>query len=367
MQEVNETLLKKRESSFSKFISGSNKVYIVLFAIIVISIILAFSYFANWTNIMNVMVNVSLFGGIAAIGMTFVIISGGIDLSVAAVMAFAANMLCNFYNLSKAGKFPEVLGIVYTLLIVFGVAAVIGAANGAMITYLKLEPFIVTLGTMTLLYGANLWTTQGRTINGVFNAFNYIGTGSFTWLKDGKFFFGPVQGEVAKQVLFKIPLIPIIFIVFCVVFFILLKRSVYGRHIFAVGGNAEAARLSGIKVDQNRLVTYILCSLLAAVNGLLLASWTKAYAPNMTYGFELDIIAAVIIGGTVLSGGLGSIGGTIAGLIILQILYNMINLGVDLSTYGISWSWAPATYVRQFIKGIIIIGAVILQGRSSKK
>lgn len=367
MQNINGVLLKNRENWLKRFISGSNKVYIALISIIILSIILAFSYFANWTNMMNVLVNVSLFGGIAAIGMTFVIISGGIDLSVAAVMAFAANMLCNFYNLSKAGHISEGTGIIVTLLVVFGVAAIVGAANGAMITYLKLEPFIVTLGTMTLLYGVNLWTTQGRTINGVFNAFNYIGTGSFTWLNTGRFFFGPVQGEAAKQVIFKIPLIPIIFVIFCVVFYIILKKSVYGRHIFAVGGNADAARLSGIKVDQNRMITYILCSLLAAVNGLLLASWTKAYAPNMTYGFELDIIAAVIIGGTALSGGIGSIGGTIAGLVILQILYNMINLGIDLSTYGVDWSWAPATYVRQFIKGIIIIGAVIMQGRTSKK
>ncbi|MHB8280232.1 MAG: ABC transporter permease, partial [Candidatus Humimicrobiaceae bacterium] len=188
-----------------------------------------------------------------------------------------------------------------------------------------------------------------------------------TWLKDGTFFYGPVTAETAKQIIFKLPLIPIIFILLCIVFFIILKRTVYGRHVFAVGGNAEAAKLSGIKVDQNRMVTYILCAMLAALNGLLLVSWTKAYATNMTYGFELDVIAAVIIGGTTLAGGVGSIGGTVAGLIILQILYNMINLGIDLSTYGVIWSWAPETYVRQFIKGIIIIGAVIMQGRTSKK
>jgi len=358
------------EDNMGKWLSGIrgvNKVHIALLVIIAVSVLLSFKSFSNWTNAMNIMNNVSLFGGIAAIGMTFVIISGGIDLSVAAVMGFAANISCNYYNIYKAGGLSEGAAITLMLIVTFGGAAVIGLLNGALITYLKIEPFIVTLGSMTVLSGVNLWITQGKNINGVFEFFSNIGTGSFTWLNNGTFFFGPVTGEAARQVAFRIPLVPIIFIVFCIVFNIVLKRTVYGRRVFAIGGNAEAAKLSGIKVDRIRLITYVLCALLAAVNGLLLGSWTKAYAPNLTLGFELDVIAAVIIGGTAMKGGLGSIGGTISGLIILQILYNMINLGIDLSAFGIGLSWAPETYVRQFIKGVIILGAVIMQRRPSNK
>lgn len=359
--------MRIKENRFKNVLKGSLRVYLALAIIIIFSVVFSFRYFIKWDNMMNIMNNVALFGGFAAIGMTYVIISGGIDLSVGAVMAFSANMLANFYNMYSRGEMSQGVAIVVMLFVVFGGTALFGFLNGVLVTKRKLEPFIVTLGTMTMLNGINLFITKGRTINGVFDFFGNLGTGYFTWLEDGTFFVGPVTGEAARMVALKIPLVPIVFIIFAVFFIILLSKTIFGRHVYAIGGNSEAARLSGIRVDRTRIKTYMLCAMLAAVNGLLLASWTKAYSPNMTVGYELDVIAAVVIGGTAMVGGVGKLGGTIAGLFVLAIIYNMLNLGIDLTTYGIDWSWNPNPYVKTLIKGIIILGAVIIQRQKSRK
>lgn len=354
-------------TKLKNMLKGSARVYLALAIIIVFSVLFSFKYFVKWDNIMNIVSNVALFGGFAAIGMTFVIILGGIDLSVAAMMAFAANMTCNFYIMSSNGEMSVSVAMVVMLVVVFVGAAIIGFINGILVTKRKLEPFIVTLGMMTVLYGLNKFITKGKTLNGVFDFFGNLGTGYFTWLDDGTFFVGPVTGEAAKMVQFKIPLVPIVFIIFAIVFVIILSKTIYGRHVYAIGGNAEAARLSGIRVDRTKIITYVICALLAAVNGILLASWTKSYSPNMTFGYELDVIAAVVIGGTLMAGGTGKLGGTIAGLFILTIIYNMLNLGIDLNVFGVDWYWVPDPYIKQLIKGIIILGAVIIQRQKPRK
>jgi ribose transport system permease protein len=361
----------RRDNWFKGLMKKNIRAYVALVIIVIVSILIAFESFTKLNNLMNVLNNIALFGGFAAIGMTYVIILGGIDLSVAAVMAFTANMLTELTQVSnnaiRAGNNQEGLWIFVMFVAVIGGAVVIGGLNGILVTYRKLEPFIVTLGTMTMLYGFNTFITQGHTINGVFKFLGDFGTGWITQLTDGTFFVGPVGGEAAKMVAFKIPLVPILFAVISVIFIIVLRKTVYGRHVYAVGGNAEAARLSGIKVERVKMVTYLLCAMLAMLNGLMLASWTGAYAPNMTTGLELDIIAAVVIGGTAMAGGSGTIGGTIAGMAVLAIILNILNLGIDLNVYGIDWKWSPDPYVRQFIKGIVILLAIVIQRRPSRK
>lgn len=297
--------------------------YGILIAFLVICILLSVAtpYFFTSQNILIVLRQVSI-NGILAIGVTFVIITGGIDLSLGSVLALTGVVAAGFAH-------PDT----YPLMVPIGLALmtglIIGAANGFIITLGKVAPFIVTLGMMTIARGLALVWSGGRPVTNLSPTFNYIGGGDFLY----------------------IPVPILLFLLVIIISGVTLKYTRIGRYIYAVGGNEEAARASGIRVNRVKLFAYILCGLLAGLAGVVLAARINTGQPNAGIAYELDAIAAVVIGGTSLMGGRGSIMGTVIGVLIIGV----INNGLDLLNVS--------SYYQQIVKGVIIIGAVLLDRR----
>jgi inositol transport system permease protein len=276
---------------------------------------------SNWTIIVT---QVSI-NALLAFGVTFVIITGGIDLSLGSIVAVAgvtSAMLA--HPDSNSVLIPISMGLLAGLLM--------GAFNGFIITKSKIAPFIVTLGTMTIGRGLALILSDGRPVSNLSDSFNYLGSGT-------------VLG---------IPVLILIFIVVFALCSIILSKTILGRYIYAVGGNEQAARASGINIDRVKLSVYSISGLLAGLAGILLASRITTGQPNAGAGFELDAIAAVVIGGTSTTGGRGSMTGTLVGVLLIGV----INNGLDLLNV--------TSYYQQVVMGIIIIGAVVLDSLNQK-
>ncbi len=254
-----------------------------------------------------------------AFGVTFVIISGGIDLSLGSLLAVAG---VSAAMMAKADQFPVIVPILVGLF----AGLLIGAFNGLVITKSKIAPFIVTLGTMTICRGLALILSKGRPVSGLSDSFNFIGGGTFL----------------------GIPIPIIILIVVFALSHILLNNTVLGRYIYAVGGNENAARAAGIQVNKVKMAVYMICGLLAGLAGIVLTSRITTGQPNAGAGFELDAIAAAVIGGTSTSGGTGTIPGTLVGVLLIGVISN----GLDLLNVS--------SYYQQVVMGSIIIGAVVL-------
>jgi ribose transport system permease protein len=211
----------------------------------------------------------------------------------------------------------------------FGLA--IGLLNGVLVVYRNVEPFIITLGMGQVLRGFNYIYTRGAPGGSVTPLWRTIGSGSL---------FG------------VIPYLVIMFIALLVVFSVVLKKSVYGRHLYAIGSNKEAAYLSGIKVRRDKIIAFMLCGMTAAIAGIMLAARVRVGEPNGANGYDMDAIAAVVIGGTAMSGGVGSLTGTIAGVLIMAIMNNFLNIiGAD-----------PNLQI--VIKGLIVLVAVLIQRKA---
>jgi len=279
---------------------------------------LATPNFFSLQNMTIVLRQVSI-NGVLAIGVTFVIITGGIDLSLGSVVALAGVVAALF---AHPGEYALIVPLALAILMGVG----IGGLNGLAITQGKVAPFIVTLGMMTIARGLALVISDGRPVTNLSDSFNAIGGGN-------------VMG---------IP-IPILIFVSVIVFAsILLNQTRIGRYMFAVGGNEKAAYASGIRVNRVKVIAYMICSGLAGLAGIILASRITTGQPNAGVAYELDAIAAVVIGGTSLSGGTGSIGGTVLGVLLIGV----INNGLDLLNVS--------SYYQQIIKGVIIIAAVLI-------
>ena len=293
-------------------------IYLVLLLMIIVLSFLS-SNFLTLNNALNILRQASI-SGIIALGMTMVLVTGGIDLSVGSIMAFAGVIATTFAH-------PEpkhfILMIILIALIVGGIC---GLANGAIVSFTGVNPFIVTMGMQTIARGATLLYTNGRPINDLSKSFQFIGRGSV--------------GIVSVPI--------ILFAVMCIISIIILHKSKLGRHIFAVGGNEQAAKVSGINVARVKLFVYTYSGILCGLAGIILASRTNAASPNAAEGYELDAIAAGVIGGTSTSGGRGGVYGTIVGVLIIVILSN----GLDMLNVS--------SYIQQIVKGIIIIGAVCI-------
>ncbi|MBP2028306.1 ribose transport system permease protein [Acetoanaerobium pronyense] len=308
MQEKNKLILEKLKP---------------LIGLLIFSVIISFisPRFATSSNILNVLRQTSI-NAIIAAGMTFVILTGGIDLSVGSVLAFSSAVCA--YLLASG----------YNLFICIGVAILIGALSGLfnaiIITKGKVQPFIATLATMTLLRGATLVFTDGRPISvagaNAISGFRYIGAGAM---------FG-----------IPVPIIVMLFI-FIVCWHLLMNTS-FGRHLYAVGGNEEAAALSGLRTDRIKASAYIINGMLSALAGIILTARLVSAQPTAGSGYELDAIAAVVLGGTSLSGGQGSVVGTIIGALIIGILNNALNL------------MNVSAYYQMIAKAIVILIAVLL-------
>lgn len=276
----------------------------------------------GWNILRQISVNACL-----SIGMTLVILSGGIDLSVGAILALsgavAAGLLKNGIALSAFGLALEITpsGAILAAILV---GAALGAFNGFTITRFSLPPFVATLGMFSIARGLTMLWTGGFPITGLGTSFGTIGTGAFLGM----------------------PMPVWITLALAAVFVVVTTRTRFGRHLYAVGGNERAARLTGLNVGRIKLAVYTLAGALAGVAGLIVTSRLDSAQPNAGLGYELDSIAAVVIGGTSLSGGRGTIVGTLLGCLIIGVLNNGLFL------LNVSPFW------QQVIKGGVILLAV---------
>ena len=273
--------------------------------------------FLSVQNILNLLQQ-SSFVGIVSIGMTFVILVAGIDLSVGAILALTG-MLVSI--LLSAGMNP-ILAILITLI----AGAFLGFVNGFISTKFKVPAFIATLAMMVSARGLALLTTDGEPVYDLPDSFTMLG--------------GNVFG--------KIPLPAIIWIVLTIVAIIVLRYTTFGRKIYAVGGNEESSRLSGISVNKYITWAFIISGTLAGVAGILMSAWLTVGQPTAGTGLELDVIAAVVLGGTSLFGGKGGVGGTFIGVLIMSMIINIFNL------LGLS------SYYQSIFMGLIIVLALIM-------
>ncbi|MCP1384882.1 ABC transporter permease [Runella salmonicolor] len=296
--------------------------YGIFIAFVVICLILSlitpkFLTVSNWTIIVT---QVSI-NALLAFGVTFVIITGGIDLSLGSMVAVTGIVAS---LLAHPDDYPVIVPVLAGLL----AGVFMGAFNGTIITKSKVPPFIVTLGTMTIGRGLALILSKGRPVSNLSDSFNFIGGGS----------------------ILGVPFPIIVLIVAFVVCSVVLKKTILGRYIYAVGGNEQAAKASGIRVNKVKMAVYTICGGLAALAGILLTSRITTGQPNAGAGFELDAIAAAIIGGTSTSGGTGTMTGTLIGALLIGVISN----GLDLLNV--------TSYYQQVVMGAIIIGAVVLDG-----
>lgn len=299
-------------------------IFVVFFTICLILSFISpqFLTVSNWT----IIITQASINALLAFGVTFVIITGGIDLSLGSMVAVTGVTAA---MLAHPDTFPVALPIFAGLL----AGLLMGVFNGFIITKSKIAPFIVTLGTMTIGRGLALILSKGRPISNLSDSFNFI-----------------VGGEVLG-----IPFPIIVLIIIFTICSITLKKTLLGRYIYAVGGNEQAARASGINVNQVKMAVYSISGLLAGLAGVLLTSRITTGQPNAGAGFELDAIAAAVIGGTSTSGGTGTMTGTLVGVLLIGV----INNGLDLLNV--------TSYYQQVVMGIIIIGAVVLDSWNQGK
>lgn len=278
-------------------------------------------YFFTTENILNVSLQTSI-TAIIAVGMTLVILTAGIDLSVGALVALSGVIATSVLKLGLpfSASFPLAVLAGLTM------GAISGALAGSFITRFNITPFIVTLALMTIWRGAAYLYTDGRPIWGLPEEFSVLGSGR----------------------VLEVPVPTIIMIAVYVVAYVALKHTRFGRHVYAVGGNKEAARLSGINTNRTLMEVYIMCGVLTALSGILLASRMNSGQPNAGLMYELDVIAAVVVGGTSLFGGRGSVIGTFIGAMLIGVLRN----GLNLLNVG--------SYVQMVVLGVVILLAVML-------
>ncbi|MBE4572986.1 ribose ABC transporter permease [Vibrio navarrensis] len=275
----------------------------LLFLIVVVSFLNP--NFFTLDNILNILRQTSV-NAIIAVGMTLVILTAGIDLSVGSVLA-----LCGAFAASLVAMEVPVLIAVPTALVA---GAALGAISGIIIAKGKVQAFIATLVTMTLLRGVTMVYTDGRPISTGFSD----SSDAFAWFGTGYALGIPVP-------------VWLMVVVFAAAWY-LLNHTRFGRYVYALGGNESATRLSGINVDRVKIGVYAICGLLAALAGIIITSRLSSAQPTAGMGYELDAIAAVVLGGTSLMGGKGRIMGTLIGALIIGFLNNALNL-LDVSSY----------------------------------
>jgi len=281
-------------------------------------------YFFTVSNLLNVAQQSAIIA-VISVGMTFVIITAGIDLSVGSVLAFA--------GVTMASELHAGLPIPLAIMIGFATGFGCGLLNGMLISFGKLPPFIATLGMMSIARGAALWYTDGRPISGFDDGFRFLATGE----------------------IFHIPVAVIIMIVVYFIAHFVLTKTKLGRYTYAIGGNEEAAILSGINVKLYKNIIYGIAGLLSALGAVLLTARLNSAQPIAGIMYELDAIAATVIGGTSLMGGQGTVVGTLIGALIIGVLRNGLNL------LGVS------SFIQQIVIGSVIIGAILLDTALKKQ
>lgn len=304
--------------------------YAPLIALVFLFVVssVASEYFFSARNITNILRQVS-YTGIIAIGATFVIIAAGIDLSVGSMVALVGVVTLYAVN-AVAG---DVSGVFVGIGVALALGAVLGAVNGVLVTKGRVTAFIVTLATMSIFRSLALYFSDAGEVIGNNNLYPELG---------GGYFWG-------------IPYPVWVFFGLAAIGHILLRHTAYGRHVCAVGSNPNVARYSAIPVERVIFLTFVIAGVCVGVSAILLSSRLNSVSPgDMGTFFELDAIAAVVIGGTSLAGGRGTIIGTVIGALILGIINNMLNL------LGVS------AYLQGLVKGLVILIAVLLQYKNNK-
>ncbi len=298
-------------------------VLLVLLAMILILTITTKTFMTS-RNLLNVVRQVSV-NGIIAVGMMFVLLTGGIDLSVGSVVALSGVVAATF---AHPGDYPLIVPIALGLL----VGLVVGLVNAFFVVKTHIVPFIATMGMLSIAKGLALVISKGRPISNLSEAFCFIGRGNLGFF----------------------PLLSLIMILCFLIGGVVQQKTRLGRYIYSIGGNENAARVSGIRVDRYKALAYIFSGLFSALAGIVLAGRITTGSPASGDGYELDAIAAVVIGGTSLNGGVGSIWGTLVGVLIVGVLKN----GMDLLNVS--------SYYQQITQGAIIILAVLLDTRAKR-
>ena len=321
----------------------------VTLALLVLILVMHFAspYFLTQGNLQNVAKNFS-FIAIATLGITFVIITGGIDLSVGSMMCFAAmitSMVMSglstpgepgaslFVHLAADNKtvVANVPGLILVVSVLAGLAVslIVGLANGFCIAVLGLSPFVTTLGALSIVRGLAYVVSNGR--------------GSFPGGPDAEYFYALTSGDVAG-----VPAPFIYLMILAVIMAVVLHHTTFGRHVFALGGNEKAAELTGISVVRVKIEVYVICALAAGLQGIIISGWLGSAPANMATSYELNVIAAAVIGGANLAGGIGGPLGAIVGCVLLEVIRN----GLVLAQVNSYW--------QQTLVGVIIILAVLV-------
>ncbi|MFQ5858988.1 MAG: ABC transporter permease [Anaerolineae bacterium] len=289
---------------------------VLSFGLLVFALTLLSDRFLTVSNGVNVLRQAAI-NGIISVGMTYVILTAGIDLSVGAVLALANVVVADL--LVRGGQ-PAL-----AVLIGLAIGAGFGLGNGLFATRFGVPPFIVTLGSMTIARGLALTYTQGRPVTGLPDSFRFIGTGTL----------GPVAMPIVLMAL-----------VFAVGY-VVLNRTTAGAYVYALGNNPVAARFSGIPVNRYVTLVYVISGALSALAGMILIARLNSAQPTAGLGYEFDAIAAVVVGGTSLFGGEGGLGGTLLGVLIIQVLKNGLNL-LNVSSF-----------YQQVVQGVVIALALL--------
>ncbi|WP_346707331.1 ABC transporter permease [Massilistercora timonensis] len=320
---VGEKTAAMKAQQRKNFIAKYGSLIALIVLVIIISLIKP--RFLSFINVRNMFRLVSI-NGLLAVGMTFVCLTGGIDLSVGAVMGCAG--MYSAYFAQVAMNQPAIVAIAVGV----GVGLLIGVFNGVCVAYLKVPAFVGTLGSMSIAKSLTFLLTDSKPIPNLSESFKFIG--------------GGMIGNV-------LPIPVIIFAVILLVCFLLLYKTRYGRYVFAVGGNANAARVSGINVKRIIATVYILSGVLSALAGVITSARVTSGVTNTGDGYETDAIAMVVIGGTSLAGGKGRLWGTVVGIMLMTCLSS----GLDMLGVG--------AYYQMLVKGFVVILAVMLDGLSS--
>ena len=313
----NPQLEVKKKFSFGEAISKLGPLVALLFLVILVSIMNP--SFITSDNLLNLLRQASI-NAVIAFGMSFVILTGGIDLSVGSTLALSSALV--------AGLIATGVSPVVAIIAGLTTGAILGMVNGLLITKGNMAPFIATLATMTIYRGMTLVYTDGNPITGIGESylFKFIGRGY-------------VVG---------VPFPVIIMIISFILLFVLLHKTAFGKKTYAIGGNVKAAKLAGVKTDRVQILIYTLSGFMASIAGIILTSRLNSAQPTAGQAYEMDAIAAVVLGGTSLSGGKGRIFGTLVGALIIGTINNGLNL------LGVS------SFYQQIVKGIVIIIAVLI-------
>ena len=316
--------LNTNKRDYSAFMRKYGVILVLLLMVVLLSIVSP--VFMTVSNIISVLLQVAI-NGILALGMVFVITAGGIDLSIGSMLALAGSIVGAMLT-SNVNQIP------LACLAAVAACTAFGLINGVLVAKFNMFPFVVTLSTQLVIRGLAYIVTGGYSLTLSSKPFRQIGGGKL---------FGAIPYPV------------LVFAFLAVIAFILMHKTKFGRYVYAVGGNINAAIASGVNVFWTRVCTFIIMGFCAGVAGVILCSRISAGQPNVGSGYETDAIAACVIGGTSFAGGIATIPGTVIGILIIGVIYNGMNL-LQINTY-----W------QTIAKGLLIIGAVMLDMAMTKR